>query len=381
MKHQTRKNRRHYKRKPKRRRRSFRRNKLDMANSTLRMKGGSFEVTTDTGRRTKRNIEGTMQLPIKILESLLSRLNMFLTRAPAFMYQACCTPEKMKPELGRIISELIASLLEMSNIIRRPEEGWTQNEVAAYNAYKRIVQEVIRTLIKWDRGGRQGGRYLSNVSREQVGINWRTAIDDFDNRSNMFLLQVFIKRYIEMFVTALNIFYSRFYQANYPARQRKLQQLEAALTGTIQDITIGTWKKTSRDKMLNKMRELWSPDKGICDEFNLDAASIIWRVTNHTKVPGANKKVALFALAVRNIFTIISSKADIIEKNRECDAKDKKTASKKKLLRRFFSRSKGRERLPNMYTALLIQAIAVLWKLGDVFSRFNNRYTHTSRSR
>ena len=370
MKHQTRKNRRRsHKRKPNRKRRSFRRNRLDIANATLRMKGGSFEVVTDTGHRTIKNIEMTMQLPIKILESLLARLNMFLQRTPAFIYQACCTPAKMKQELGATVIEFTNAWSEMTNVIRRPEEKWTEEEVAAYNAYIAIGKEVLRILVKWDRGMKRDGRYISGaidlVRDAEEGINWRTAIDNYENHTDRISLQIFIKRYIEMLIVALKVFYSRFYQANYAERRRKLETLEAGLTETIQNITIGAWKKGSRDKMMRQMSALWGANTGICDEFNIDAASIVWRVTQHTKIPGENNKLALFALAIRNIFTIISAKADIIEKNKVCDAKDKHEASKSKRAKRFFSRAKGRERLPNMYTALLIQALAVLWKLGN----------------
>ena len=375
MRHQTRKSyRRPTKKGGRRRRRSFRRNNLDMSNRTLRVNHSGCSIMQYGGKGVFLNPlfdDGTakavnvMRLPIIHLNQLLDRLNMFIIPPPdgsrtvySIVYNGCCTKEKMSNELNTTISLLNRANKEMSSRIYTSE--MTKEERKAFSAYVAVLKAIISVLNKWNSSKNK------RRSKREGYINWRDVINPARGKSSQVGL-LFIKRYLELFILALEIFYNRLYQVEEDSRASTLKQYESALIKKISTAVTGQWSPANRAAMIQELEKLWKDDKGACHEFTLDNAVTIWRVaTDYVKAHSGSDKAALYAMAVRNIFTILDSKADILSKNAACESHSAVEAKKKitKRIKHAVTSKTSRERLPNLYMSLLVQSLGILWGLG-----------------
>ena len=304
MRHQTRKNyRRPTKKGRRRRRRSFRRNNLDMSNRTLRVNHGGSSIMQYGGKGVFLNPlidDGTaravqvMRLPIIHLDQLLDRLNMFVIPPPnsssrtvySIVYNGCCTKEKMSNELNTTINLLTRANKEMSAPIYTQQ--MTNQERRAFFAYDAVLKAIISVLKKWNSSKNK------RRSKRAGYINWRDVINPSSGKSSQVGL-LFIKRYLELFILALEIFYNRLHQVEEDSRASTLKLYESALIKKISTAVTGQWTPANRAAMIQELEKLWKDDKGVCHEFTLDNAVTIWRVaTDFVKAHSASDKAALY---------------------------------------------------------------------------------------
>ena len=367
MKHQTRKKGRGKKySKKRRRRRTFRNSRFHLNSKTLRKYGGGFiPLLADAAeraewRKLKVDPVKAFKMPILILEKMSQQLKLFYigtkrkkTDTPIY------TPDKMQKLPLVVYRFLNKNLKELKSIYENPNIKWSEGERAIFPIYKKIIVYTLVTMRRW-----YNSKNTVDKDRRENKFNYYKLITDYSNNkanNSKTILSTFVIPIVEMYVTALSIFYDLLYHVEEKNRQAKLALRISNVEKIMERLSIGDWTNSKKKMMNDELIKLWGNDD--CRPFTSEMASIIWRSTQNMKIKDeTNEKLLL--IAMQNIFSVISANIDIIQKNKECKKSNSKKSS---TLGRLLTPSKLKEKLPNLYTALLIQSIALLWKIGGKY--------------